>query len=219
LVQSKKKGYSASLLFGFNIRSNTVLYQLLTSIQHQFGHYTREIPFRIDAFQKQWKQQNRSGVYREMVLARNKIRLFYGQLTSRKLSILLSKTKSAFSFIYGAMERRLDVLLVRADFCRNIFSAQQLVRHGHITVNGKVLRNFFYPIRWYDFVSFKKKETALYFKFLIFTKMRLNKFRMPVVPYLVINYDLMVLYTRPFIDARCEVGFTAPASHNALIRN
>ena len=37
----------------------------------------------------------------------------------------------------GLLERRLDTVIYRAKFAITIFSARQLINHGHITVNNK----------------------------------------------------------------------------------
>ena len=38
--------------------------------------------------------------------------------------------------LIGLLERRLDMLVYRAKFAPTIWSARQLVSHGHIRVNG-----------------------------------------------------------------------------------
>jgi small subunit ribosomal protein S4 len=41
--------------------------------------------------------------------------------------------------LVGLMERRLDAVVYRAKFAPTIWSARQIVNHGHIRVNGKKL--------------------------------------------------------------------------------
>ena len=39
--------------------------------------------------------------------------------------------------LIGLLERRLDAIIYRAKFATTIFSARQLINHGHVKVNGK----------------------------------------------------------------------------------
>ncbi len=39
--------------------------------------------------------------------------------------------------LIGLLERRLDAVIYRAKFATTIFSARQLINHGHVRVNGK----------------------------------------------------------------------------------
>ena len=39
--------------------------------------------------------------------------------------------------LIGLLERRLDAVVYRAKLSTTIFSARQLINHGHLTVNGK----------------------------------------------------------------------------------
>ena len=41
--------------------------------------------------------------------------------------------------LIGLLERRLDAVIYRAKFATTIFSARQLINHGHVRVNGKKL--------------------------------------------------------------------------------
>ena len=39
--------------------------------------------------------------------------------------------------LVGLLERRLDSVVYRARFSTTVFSARQLINHGHVKVNGK----------------------------------------------------------------------------------
>ena len=41
--------------------------------------------------------------------------------------------------LIGLLEKRLDAIIYRAKFATTIFSARQLINHGHVKVNGKKL--------------------------------------------------------------------------------
>lgn len=215
-LRQKKYTLKPFNIFNFNTKSNQVLYRYMQILKEKFGVYYVDIPFRIDNYRKAYQKKRRPTKYKRMCIARAKMRLFYGQLTVEKMGRVLRKGKASFPYMFGLMERRLDVLLVRANFCKNIFTAQHIVKAGHILVNNKIQRNCFYAIKQYDYVTFKSKKFEQYCKYLILTKLRLNRFKQPLLPYLVINYKLMYLYVRPLYNARKQVGFTAPLTHSFL---
>ena len=216
LIQKKPCSIIPMNVFNFTTRSHGVLYRFMMILREKFGIRKYDIPFRIDTYLTAYEKRPRPTVFKTMCLARGKIRLFYGQLTQRKTARLIKQTKAGFRGMFGIMERRLDVLLVRTNFCKNIFTAQHLVRHGHILVNFKLMTNCFYSIKMYDVVTFREREMEKLYKYMIFLKLKLNRFKFPMVSYLVINYEYMYFYVKPIIDARKSVGFTAPISHGFL---
>jgi ribosomal 50S subunit-recycling heat shock protein len=218
LIQIKRSTILPSNVFNFTTRSHGVLYRYMMILREKFGIWRYDIPFRIDTYLTAYEKRKRPTWFKTMCLSRGKIRLFYGQLTQRKTARLIKQTKAGFRGMFGIMERRLDVILVRINFCKNIFTAQHLVRHGHILVNFKLVTNCFYSIRAYDVVTFKKRELEKLYKYMIFLKLKLNRFKFPMVPYLVINYEYMYFYVKPISDARKSVGFTAPLSHGFLAK-
>jgi small subunit ribosomal protein S4 len=56
------------------------------------------------------------------------------------------------------LERRLDNVVRRANFCRTIWQARQVVVHGHITVNGKKVDRPSYQVSAGDEISVREKS-------------------------------------------------------------
>ena len=52
--------------------------------------------------------------------------------------------------LIGLLERRLDAIIYRAKFATTIFSARQLVNHGHVRVNGKKVNIGSYSVKEED---------------------------------------------------------------------
>lgn len=59
------------------------------------------------------------------------------------------------------LERRLDVLVLRAGFARTIYQARQFVTHGHVQVNGRKVHCPSALVRVGDEVSLKDSSRAL----------------------------------------------------------
>ena len=84
-----------------------------------------------------------------------KLALFYGfnfkgDVSKSRIDVE-SKTK------FALLEARLDVLLVRAQFCQTLASAKQLVRHGKVCVDGQKITISSYLVSPGQYVSLQPK--------------------------------------------------------------
>ncbi len=63
--------------------------------------------------------------------------------------------------LIGLLERRLDAVIYRAKFATTIFSARQLINHGHVKVNGKKVNISSYSVREEDSIEIRDKSKQL----------------------------------------------------------
>ena len=63
--------------------------------------------------------------------------------------------------LIGLLERRLDAIIYRAKFATTIFSARQLINHGHVKVNGKRVNISSYLVKEEDSIEIKDKSKQL----------------------------------------------------------
>ncbi len=72
--------------------------------------------------------------------AKQKLKGYYGEVTEKQFKkqyVEAARMKGDTSQnLIGLLERRLDMIVYRAKFAPTIFSARQLVSHGHIRING-----------------------------------------------------------------------------------
>ena len=61
----------------------------------------------------------------------------------------------------GLLERRLDTVIYRAKFASTVFSARQIINHGHIKVNDKRVNIGSYLLNEGDSVEVKDKSKEL----------------------------------------------------------
>jgi small subunit ribosomal protein S4 len=61
----------------------------------------------------------------------------------------------------GLLERRLDAVVYRAKFAPTVFSARQLVSHGHILVNGKRVKISSYMVKPGDEITIGEKAKQM----------------------------------------------------------
>lgn len=60
--------------------------------------------------------------------------------------------------LVGLLERRLDMVVYRANFAPTIFAARQLVSHKHVLVNGQKLNIASYQVKDGDVIEIKEKS-------------------------------------------------------------
>lgn len=83
------------------------------------------------------------------------------------------------------LEKRLDNVVYRAGFASSRSDARQLVRHGHVTVNGRKVNIPSYQVRVGDVVEIKEKSRD---SLRVLQAMRLWEGR-PTVPWLKVDAD------------------------------
>jgi small subunit ribosomal protein S4 len=75
--------------------------------------------------------------------AKQKLKGYYGDVTEKQFKQTFQQASrmkgDASQNLIGLLERRLDMVVYRAKFAPTIWSARQIVNHGHIRVNGKKL--------------------------------------------------------------------------------
>ena len=117
--------------------------------------------------------------------------LFYGYLKKRTIKNNISKLKKQklkninLHFL-ELFEKRIDVVLYRAKFCHSLRSAQQLIIHGQVLVNNKIVKSKSYLLTTGDLISIDLKHIKL-----IESNIR-QAAMWPIPPkHLVINYKIM----------------------------
>ncbi|MCX7799384.1 MAG: 30S ribosomal protein S4 [Fimbriimonadales bacterium] len=109
------------------------------------------------------KQQPRRSEYAEQLLAKQVIRRYYNVLekqfrnTFDKAANMHGDTGLNFLRL---LELRLATAVWRLGYARSIFQARQMVSHGHITVNGRVVDIPSYTLKVGDVVAVRDRESS-----------------------------------------------------------
>ena len=99
--------------------------------------------------------------------AKQKLKCYYGNMNERQFrnvykKAMMIKGDSAENLI-GLLERRLDAIVYRAKLATTIFSARQLINHGHLKVNGKKVNISSYQVKEEDTIEVRDKSKQLAF--------------------------------------------------------
>ena len=103
--------------------------------------------------------------YGTQLEAKQKMKFYYGNMNERQFRNMyrkaLNKKGNTSENLIGFLERRLDSVIYRAKFATTVFSARQLINHGHIRVNGKKVNIPSYLVKEEDTIEVKDKSKEL----------------------------------------------------------
>ena len=97
--------------------------------------------------------------------AKQKLKGYYGNINERQFRNIYKKAAmqkgDTGENLIGLLERRLDAVVYRARFSTTIFSARQLINHGHVKVNGKKVNIGSYMVSEEDTIEIRDKSKQL----------------------------------------------------------
>ena len=93
------------------------------------------------------------------------MKFYYGNINERQFRNIylkaMQKKGNTTENLVGFLERRLDTVIYRAKFAITVFSARQLINHGHVKVNGKKVNISSYLVSEKDTIEIKDKSKEL----------------------------------------------------------
>ena len=97
--------------------------------------------------------------------AKQKLKSYYGNINERQFrnlykKAIMKKGDTAENLI-GLLERRLDAVVYRSKLSTTIFSARQLINHGHVKVNGKKVNISSYQLKEEETIEVREKSKKL----------------------------------------------------------
>jgi len=125
-------------------------------------------PFNTRAYPPGQHGQTKAGKpsdYGVQLQAKQKLKSYYGNMNERQFrnvykKAIMKKGDTAENLI-GLLERRLDAVIYRSKLSNTIFSARQLINHGHVKVNGKKVNISSYSVREEDTIEIRDKSKQL----------------------------------------------------------
>ena len=103
--------------------------------------------------------------YGVQLQAKQKMKFYYGNINERQFRNIYRKATQkkgdATENLIGFLERRLDTVVYRGKFAATVFSARQLINHGHIKVNDKKVNVSSYLVKTEDVIEIKGKSKEL----------------------------------------------------------
>ena len=90
---------------------------------------------------------------------------YYGNINERQFRNIyrkaIKKRGDTTENLVGLLESRLDTVIYRAKLAPTVFSARQLINHGHFTVNKKRVNISSYSVKEEDLIEVRDKSKSL----------------------------------------------------------
>ena len=103
--------------------------------------------------------------YGVQLMAKQKLKGYYGNIGERQFrrtyEEALRRKHETGEALIELLERRLDAVIYRMKFAPTVFSARQLVNHGHVRVNGKRVTIPSYRVSDNDAIELKEKSKQM----------------------------------------------------------
>ena len=103
--------------------------------------------------------------YGTQLEAKQKMKFYYGNMNERQFRNVyrkaIQKRGNTSENLVAFLESRLDTVIYRAKFAITVFSARQLINHGHIKVNGKKVSIPSYMVKAEDTIEVKEKSKEI----------------------------------------------------------
>ena len=103
--------------------------------------------------------------YGVQLMAKQKLKGYYGNIGERQFRRLyqeaLRRKYETGEALIELLERRLDAVVYRMKFAPTVFSARQLVNHGHVRVNGKRVNIPSFQVSDNDAIELKEKTKQM----------------------------------------------------------
>ena len=100
--------------------------------------------------------------YGSQLRAKQKLKGYYGNITEKQFKSIYHRAVrlkgDTSENLIGLLEQRLDAVVYRAKFVPTVFSARQIVNHGHVMVNGRRVNIPSFRCRVGDVVEVKEKS-------------------------------------------------------------
>mgnify|MGYP001423848984 CR=1 FL=1 len=97
--------------------------------------------------------------------AKQKLKSYYGNINERQFRNIykkaLAKKGDTTENLIAILESRLDTVVYRSKFAPTVFSARQLINHGHIRVNKKKVNVSSYLLKESDVIEIKEKSKKM----------------------------------------------------------
>ena len=110
-------------------------------------------------------KKGKASDYGTQLEAKQKLKFYYGNMNERQFRNVyrkaIKKKGNTSENLIGLLERRLDTVIYRAKFAPTVFSARQLINHGHIRVNSKKVNIPSFLVSEKDTIDLKNQSKEL----------------------------------------------------------
>ncbi len=143
--------------------SKFFLYKKISAKYKNLWSNQKAYKFRSSRFQKQ--NGRRISNFAKLLHSKQKLKFFYCNVKEKifkkhLVNSIKSPLKTIDKFL-SKLEKRLDVLLFRSSFVFSLYQAKQLISHGHVLINKKIVYNLNKKVHQFDLINLKLNKNKI----------------------------------------------------------
>lgn len=110
-------------------------------------------------YKKEIKPEKRNKFFQKRLFEKQQLKNFYGCIPEYQLKNLFKKLNqkknqiNTFKNFILLLESRLDIIVLRLKLAKTIFQSKQLINHGKIQVNNKIINKSNYLLKKGDLIT------------------------------------------------------------------
>lgn len=113
---------------------------------------------------------------------------FYGLYNNNKILNINNRNNKHSKYFLVLLERRIDTLIYRVHWATSFFNARQIINHGHVLVNNKVVTNPSYILNIGDKIEIKKNSFSIIKDNIL---KNINNIYVNTPSYIEVNYNIL----------------------------
>ncbi|GBE42471.1 MAG TPA: 30S ribosomal protein S4 [Rhizobiales bacterium] len=111
------------------------------------------------------RRRGKTSDYGVQLRAKQKLKGYYGNITEKQFKAIYREAErqkgDTSENLIALLERRLDAVIYRSKFVPTVFSARQVINHGHVLVNGRRVNIPSFRCKVGDVVEIREKSRDL----------------------------------------------------------
>jgi small subunit ribosomal protein S4 len=143
-----KKAFQAKINVTGNPKLNDFSASKWNTVQKTIGNQKRTTP----------PLQRMSRLFEEQWRAKQNFKGLYSVPKEKQWKIVIKKVQKDHNKLIEAWESRLDTVVWRLCFAPSIYSARQLINHGHVYVNGSKVSTNSFTLKQGDLIQLKLSD-------------------------------------------------------------
>lgn len=161
--------------------------------------------FKLRSIRFQKQKITKISSFGRLLNSKQNLKFFYCNLKEKTFKRCLktaikSPLKTVDKFL-SILEKRLDIVLFRASFVFSLYQAKQIISHGHVFVNNKIVYNLNKKLKQFDFIKLKLKKNNVLKKIFLNFKEKIVEKSFPIhLEVSFKNFTICFLWSPSFFE-------------------
>jgi ribosomal protein S4 len=131
---------------------------------------TNRVKGKFKIYRKKLRRRGKLTTYGKLLIEKQKLRCFYSNVKESQLKQIYNKSnndvKPLAKFV-ECLECRVDTILYRSRLVPSFKSARQLINHGDVSVNGKIIKEAGFSVKEGSLISINSRKRGLILRWML----------------------------------------------------